>query len=258
MTTKIYHNRYHNKFALFYDYFQKGVKGDVKFYLDYFKNFKGKILEIGAGTGRITIPLLKRGLNITALDIAPRMLKVLKEKAKKEKLSVKTICADMIKFRLQDKFDAIIITFRTFQHMYSVTDQLSSLRNIKKHLKPNGVLIFDVYNPSLKYIQKGDWQWHKDENIKLAGIRGIIKIDYRNRYDMAEQMMYQEYRFSYPNGQKKIIPLQMRFFFRFEIEHLLHLAGFKIKNLYGDFKKNKFKNNSTEMIWIAKSIKTIK
>jgi SAM-dependent methyltransferase len=250
MTDKIYHN----KFAPLYDYFQKGVRGDIKFYLNYFKNFKGKILEIGAGTGRITIPLLKKDLNITALDISPKMIEILKTKARKENLSVKTVCADMRKFKLRDKFDAIIITFRTFQHMYLVADQLNSLRNIKKHLKPNSVLIFDIYNPSLKYIQKGDRRWRKDENIKLPGIKGIVKIDYRNRYDMAEQMMYQEFRFSYPNGKKEIIPLQMRFFFRFEIEHLLHLAGFEIKNLYGDFKKNKFRSNSTEMIWIAKPI----
>mgnify|MGYP001073404017 CR=1 FL=1 len=125
---------YHNKFALFYDYFQKGVEGDVKFYSNYFKNFKGKILEIGAGTGRITIPLLRQGLDITALDIAPRMLKILKEKTKKENLSVKTICADMRKFKLRDKFEAVIITFRTFQHLYSVTDQLNSLKNIKNIL----------------------------------------------------------------------------------------------------------------------------
>jgi SAM-dependent methyltransferase len=245
---------YHNKFAHLYDYFQKGVKGDIKFYLDYFKNFKGKILEIGAGTGRITIPLLKQGLDITALDIAPKMLQILKEKAKKENLSVKTICADMRNFRLKDRFDAVIVTFRAFQHMYSVADQLNVLKGIKKHLKPEGVLIFDVYNPSLKYIAKGNWQWHKDEIIKLPGIKGKVRIDYRNRYDMVKQMMYQEFRFTYPNGKEEIIPLQMRFFFRFEIEHLLHLAGFEIKKLYGDFGKSKFKNDSSEMIWVVKPI----
>jgi SAM-dependent methyltransferase len=248
---------YHNKFAPLYDYFQKGVSGDVEFYLDYFENFKGKILEIGAGTGRITIPLLKQGLNITALDIAPKMLEILKAKADKENLSVKTVCADMRKFKLAEKFDAVIITFRTFQHMYSVKDQLNALKTIRGHLKPSGILIFDVYNPSLKYIAKGDWQWHKDEIIKLPGVKGRVRVDYRNRYDMAEQMMYQEFRFSYPDGRKQIIPLQMRFFFRFEIEHLLHLAGFEIKNLYGDFKRNKFKSNSTEMVWIARPIKNL-
>jgi len=46
----------------------------------------------------------------------------------------------------------------------------------------------------------------------------------------------------------------MRFFFRFEIENLLRLAGFKVKNLYGDFKKSKFKNGSPEMVWVAKPI----
>jgi len=242
---------YHNKFAPLYDFFQHGIENDVKFYLDYFGNFKGKILEIGAGTGRITIPLLKQGLDVTALDIAPKMLEILKEKAKKEDIKVKTIHADMINFRLKNKFEAIIITFRTFQHIYSVNDQLKALKNIKKHLMPNGILIFDAYNPSLKYISKGDWQWHEDKIINLPDIKGKVKIDYRNRYDMAKQMMYHEFRFTYPDGRKEIIPLKMRFFFRFEIEHLLNRTGFKVKNLYGSFNKSPFKNDSTEIICIA-------
>ena len=245
---------YHNKFAFLYDYFQKGVKGDVDFYLDYFKNFKGKILEIGAGTGRITMPLLKNGLDITAIDIAPKMLELLKQKAKKEKIKVKTICVDMRNFGLKDKFDAIIITFRTFQHLYKVVDQIKALDNVKKHLKTNGILIFDVYNPSLKFIERGDWQWKKDCDIQLSK-EGKVRIDFRNRYDMTEQMMYQQYRLTYPNGKKEITPLRMRYFFRFEIEHLLKLAGFDVKNLYGNFYKTKFKNNSPEMVWVVKLAK---
>jgi len=243
---------YHNKFAWLYDYFQMGVENDVNFYLDYFKKFKGKILEIGAGTGRITIPLLKKGIDVTALDIAPKMLAILKAKAAKEKLPVKVICADMRTFKAGGKFDAVIITYRTFQHMYSVNDQTNALEAIKKHLKPNGILIFDVYTPSFKYIQKGDWQWREDKDID-SSIKGKIKIYYRNRYDMVEQIMYQEYRINYPNGKKNIALLKMRFFFRFEIEHLLGLTGFKVQKLYGDFKKNKFKNGSPEMIWVARN-----
>lgn len=246
---------YHNKFASLYDDFQKGVKHDIEFCVNYFKNFKGKILEIGAGTGRITIPLLRQCLDVMAIDIAPKMIAILKEKARKENIAPKTVCADMRRFKLRDKFEAIIVTFRAFQHMYSVNDQLHALEAIKRHLKPNGVLIFDVYNPSLKYIQHGNWQWKKDKNKKPTKIGKEVKFDYRNRYDMAKQIMYQEYRFCYPDGKNEIASLQMRFFFRFEIEHLLRIANFRIKNLYGDFKKNKFNNASTEMIWVAEPIK---
>lgn len=242
---------YHNKLAFLYDYFQKGVKGDVGFYLDYFKNFKGKILEIGAGTGRITVPLLEKRLDVTALDVAPNMLKVLREKANKINIKAKTVCADMRNFRLKSKFDAVIITYRTFQHLYAVKGQISVLNAVKKHLKPDGILIFDVYNPSLKFIAKGNWKWQKDSIIKTPEMKGKIKINFRNRYDMAEQMMYGEYQLTYPNGKKEISPLQMRFFFRFEIEHLLKLAGFEVKNLYGDFYKNKFNDKSAEMVWVV-------
>ena len=248
---------YSKKFVAFYDYGCYGPipkRKDIAFYTNYFRSFKGKILEIGAGTGGITIPLLKRGLNLTALDISPAMIEILRAKIKKEGLSARVIRGDMRKLNLKNKFDAVIITFRPFQHLYSVVDQMSALMSIKKILKKGGILIFDVFNPNWKYISKGNWRWQKSNAITLPNTRRKIKAERRNRYDMAEQMMHEEWRFVYPNGKTEIIPLKMRFFFRFEIEHLLNLIGFKVKNLYGDFDKSKFKTNSPEMIWIVKPV----
>lgn len=246
---------YSKKFVAFYDYGGYGPaskRKDIAFYTDYFRNFKGKILEIGAGTGGITIPLLKKGLNLTALDISPAMLEILRAKVKEEDLSVRVIRGDIKKLNSKDKFDAVIITFRPFQHLYSVADQVNALISIKKILKKGGTLIFDIFNPNWRYISKGNWRWQKSDAITLPNIKGKIKVEHRNRYDMAQQMMYEEWRFVYPNGKTEITPLKMRFFFRFEIEHLLNLTGFKVKNLYGDFNKNKFKSDSPEMIWVAK------
>lgn len=246
---------YHGLGAITYDFYEKGVKDDIDFYLSYFKNYKGKILEIGAGTGRITIPLLKAYLDITALDISSDMLIILKEKAQKENITPKIVVADMRNLSKVEKFDTIFISYRTFQHLYTVNDQLYTLREIKKHLKKDGVLIFDVYYPIFKYIALGNWKWQVEQKIDVENI-GKVKIDYRNKYDMASQIMYQEDRYKLSSGKVEVIPYKMRFFFRFEIEHLLSLAGFEIINLYGDFKKNKFKNGSSEMIWEVKHIST--
>jgi SAM-dependent methyltransferase len=243
---------YHNRFAHLYDYFQKGVEGDVQFYLDYFQGFRGKNLEMGAGTGRITLPLARNGLQVVALDISPAMLKILLEKARQEGLKVEAICADMKRFKLKERFAAILITYRTFQHAYTVEDQFAVLNNVKNHLERDGVFIFDVYNPKWQYIARGDWRWHFDEWIKLPGVEGRVRMDYRNRYDMAKQMMYQEFRLRYKDGKELILPLKMRFFFRFEMEHLLRLAGFKVEKLYGDFKKSPFDNSSSEMVWVVR------
>jgi len=242
---------YQNKFAQLYDYYQKGVENDVNFYLNYFRNFNGKILEIGAGTGRITIPLLKKGIDVTAIDIAPKMLEVLKEKLEKDNLQARIICTDMRNFKMKEKFDAVIVTFRTFQHMYSVDDQKATLKNIKRHLKQKGILIFDVYAPKLKYIEGGDWQWREDDKEIAPLVKDKIKIFQRNKYDMAEQVMCQEYRVDYLNGKTDTTNFKMRFFFPFEVRHLLEMTGFEVKNLYGDFKKNKFTTNSPEMVWVA-------
>ena len=102
---------YHDKYVQYYDYFQQGVPGDVEFYLKYFKNFKGKVLEIGAGTGRITIPLLQANIKVTPLDISADMLAIFKRKAAAASVSTKIINADMRRLNLGEKFDAIIVTF---------------------------------------------------------------------------------------------------------------------------------------------------
>jgi len=243
---------YHDKYVQYYDYFQQGVRGDVGFYLSHFKNFRGSVLEIGAGTGRITTPLMKAGINVTALDSSADMLAILKKKAKPLGISPRMIHADMRTMRIAQKFDAVIVTFRAFQHLYTARDQLAALHSIRKHLKPRGVLIFDVYAPSIKYMAEGTWKWFGADKKILPGTKRKVVVDLRNRYDFGNQIMYQEYRFTYPNGKRDILPLRMRFFFRFEVGHLLHRTGFSIIKLLGDFKGHPYKHGSPEMIWICR------
>ena len=242
---------YHNQFAKLYDYHIEGVEGDVEFYLDFFKDFKGNILEIGAGTGRITIPLAKQGHNITALDVSKDMLEILTNKAKNEGLEIPTLQADMRDFVFSnERFDAIIITFRSFQHMYSIADQLKALHNISGYLNPAGYLVFDVFNPSIEYIAKGDWQWRPEREINVPE-KGLVKIENRNKYDMAKQLMSQETKYLIA-GKEEVVAFEMRFFFRFEVELLLKVAGYDVVKLYGDFKKCEFVSGSPEMVWIVR------
>jgi hypothetical protein len=68
---------------------------------------------------------------------------------------------------------------------------------------------------------------------------------------MAKQLMSQETKYI-ANGKEEVVAFDMRFFFRFEVELLLKVAGYDVVQLYGDFKKSEFVTGSPEMIWIVK------
>lgn len=260
---------YHDHIVRYYDYMIQGVEHDIDFYTDFFKDFKGKILEIGAGTGRITIPLAKEGLDITAMDISEEMLTMLRYKALQQKIKIPSIVADMRTFDLYTRnnifhreikvetlgatrFDSIVISFRAFQHLYTVEDQMKTLEKLKDYLALKGSIVFDVYNPQPLFMMRGDWKWQEEKSIQLPGKEGKSIMDFRNIYNQAKQIMIQQFRFRHSDGTEEIFPIKMRYFYRFEIEHLLKIAGYKVVQLYGDFCKRKFKSNSPEMIWIVR------
>src|SRR5271163_949957 len=94
---------------------------DIQFYCDSAENYGGPILELGCGTGRITMPLAQRGQQITGLDISQKMLERAAEKrdalSAEQRDRVRLVQADMTKFDLGEQFPLIIIPFRPFQHL---------------------------------------------------------------------------------------------------------------------------------------------
>lgn len=81
---------------------------DSPFYLALAQQIEGKVLELGCGTGRYTIPLAERGVDITELDIMPQMLERAKSKARS--LSIPWVEEDVRTFHLNEQFDLMIET----------------------------------------------------------------------------------------------------------------------------------------------------
>ena len=132
---------------------------DRDFYLDLANEYGGPVLEFGCGTGRITLPLARQGVDVTGLDASHSMLEVLRAKIAKEHESVRrrtrVIEGDFRTHYLGDQFSLVVIPFRPMQHMYTPEDQLAALQNARKHLADDGVLAFDVFNPSFAKILTG-------------------------------------------------------------------------------------------------------
>ncbi len=235
---------------------------DIGFYLDAARKYGPPILELGCGTGRVLIPLAREGFHITGMDLSEPMLARCREKLSQEtkKISdnVKLIKGDMRKFRIDKEFDLITVPFRAFLHLLTVEEQISCLSSIRRHLKPEGRLILDLFNPSLHYLtdesrlkESGD-----EPEFEMPDGRRVYRRDRIAKRNYFEQVNDCEliYHVTHPDGRKErlIHSFPIRYLFRFEVEHLLARTGYRVEHLYGDYDKNHFGNSYPgEMIFVA-------
>lgn len=97
------------------------------------------ILDVGAGTGRVTLALARDRHRVTALDLDPDLLEALAERA--GSVPVETICADARSFSLaRQDFDACFIPMQTIQLLGDHDERLAFLRCARAHLRPDGLL----------------------------------------------------------------------------------------------------------------------
>ena len=116
----------YDKWADVYDLVYSYVKDDIKFFVEESKTCSGEILELGSGTGRVTIPVANAGCKITGIDFSPKMISLAREKASglfPDSNNLNFIQQDMSDFDLHKKFSKILIPFRGFQSLLSVQDQ---------------------------------------------------------------------------------------------------------------------------------------
>ena len=144
--------------AKYYDgaYAAKQDLVDLPFYLDLAGQTGGPILEVACGTGRVLLPIARKGIEIHGVDNSRPMLKILEDSLDREPREVRERVTlhegDMRDFRLGTQYPLVIIPFRPMQHMHTVEDQVGALTSAASHLSPAGILAFDVFYPKFELI----------------------------------------------------------------------------------------------------------
>jgi SAM-dependent methyltransferase len=231
---------------------------DVDFYVDLCRQ-AGEALELGCGTGRILIPAAQAGCVVTGLDRSKNMLA--RCSAKADALSndmrhrITLVEADITRFNLSRTFKLAIAPFRPIQHLMTVGEQLSFLQCVREHLDPGGRLVFDVFNPSLVSLvaEVNTEEIEDTPELTLPDGRRLRRAFRVVRKRHAEQCNDIELIY-YLDGRRMVQSCPLRYFFRFELEHLLARSGFEVMALHGAFDRSPFADNSPDMIFIATRI----
>ena len=249
-----------DNWADIYDSIYAYVKEDISFYREFAKKCSGPVLELGCGTGRVSIPVAETGVEIYGLDSSDAMLEVARRKADSQSLN--NIClkkGDMRTFDLQKTFNLVYIPFRGFLSLLNVEDQLSSLASIKKHIGPEGLFVFNIFVPDLDMlVQAGDSAYHLRDVYDTRSDQRFI-IWHQSEYDNHNQIMSARIIVDQVDNVGSVTDrfyrdFKLRYIHRWEMQHLLTIAGFEVVDIFGDFGNGAFDDTSEEMIWVARPI----
>jgi ubiquinone/menaquinone biosynthesis C-methylase UbiE len=251
----------YDSWAGVYDSIYSYVREDIPFYVEAAQAVGGPVLELGCGTGRVTMPIAEAGVDVVGLDSSAAMLDVARRKLgslSPGSGSVTLVEGDMAELpgAYDRKFSLAIIPFRGFLSLMTVPKQESALEGIRRSLVPGGRLVFNVFVPDLEMlVQEGDTAHHlRDVTDPETGDRFVIW--HQSGYDNHNQVIFVRLIVDQLDAQDTAIKrfyrdYHLRYVHRWEMHHLLLRCGFEVLDLFGDFQGSEFDETSGEMVWVA-------
>jgi SAM-dependent methyltransferase len=249
----------------FYDVAVPDWPGEIDFYRVMALEVKaqgGAILEIGCGTGRVTLRLAHEGVRVLGLDLSPTMLEVARRKSQGMS-NVRWVEGNMQAFELGERFDLILVPGHSFQFMLTPADQVACLTCIRQHLTSGGKLVVHLNHDDLSWL--GGLAQGQGTGFELTGeyrqdsMKGSVRKWTAWSYEPGTQTAsaVDAWEFIGDDGavreRQERVTKRLHCAFRFEMEHLLARAGFEVEALYGDFFRQELQDTSPDMIWVARA-----
>ncbi len=240
-------------YAKYYDFIYKDKDYDreCNFIEEIFESTQKpkEILELGCGTGSYTKILLNRGYKVTGVDISGEMLEIAREKC-----STKFIEGDIRTIKIDEKFDCFLAMFAVMGYITKNRDIMKVLINIRKHLKPNGIFIFDVWNglsvmrilpeQRIKKLENDEVKIIRYAIPNLIAFRHICEVNYNLLILNKKENTYREI------NEKHM----MRYYFPQEVIYYLEESGFEVMNICPFLNLNgKVDENVWNMCIVAKA-----
>jgi SAM-dependent methyltransferase len=243
----------YDEFAELYDDQYDVYRDDLHFYGKVTER-QGRVLEVGAGTGRVTAFLGRRGVDVVGLEPSARMIERGQARAAREGLNLTFVQGDMKAAQLHERFGMVIAPFNSLMHLYTPNEQLQALENLRAHLQPGGRFVFDLYVPR---FGKMNTVRHEGETFH-APDGGRTDVFLVQRHDRVRQHITTEYHVdtTHPDAAltRRHFTLTQRYYTRFEVEWLLRYAGFESPRVTGSFQGGPLQKGSDVMVFDTRAL----
>jgi ubiquinone/menaquinone biosynthesis C-methylase UbiE len=224
---------------------------DVPFFLQETANIQGPVLELTAGTGRLSLSLVQAGVQLTCVDGSQGMLDVLSRKLRDRGLSAEVLCADVSQLELPARFQLALLPFQSFMEIVGELRQRQALAAVFACLAPGGRFICTLHNPAVRRTQV-------DGTLRIVGRfptrDGSLVVSGFEDGGSPVVKRLQFFEFFGSDGRlrsKQLLPMEFAFVEREHFETMARDAGFHVLNLYGNYDRSPFNaGRSPVMIWV--------
>ena len=199
----------------------------------------GRVLEFAIGTGRIALPLARRGVDVHGIELSSAMVAQLRAKPGGEALPV--LVGDMASTRVEGEFTLVYLVYNTITNITSQDGQIDCFRNAAAHLAPGGTFLIECFVPALRRLPPGERYvvWNVSETHW-----GI------DSYDVDRQGLVSYHFTRDADGRWTLSEGPFRYVFPAELDAMAAAAGLSLRDRWADWSRAPFTSDSTSHVSI--------
>ncbi|HJN74750.1 MAG TPA: class I SAM-dependent methyltransferase [Myxococcota bacterium] len=210
----------------------------------------GAVLELGCGTGRVTLPMARTGARVVGVDLSVPMLECLEQKLEAD-LDVRLVHADFRHLDLGQTFPLIVLPFNAFHHLYTADEVLDFFERLEAHLEPEGRFALDLLVPDFRFFERDpDGVYEVRRRPDPDG--GMMKSWENGWYDTIAQVNHVRYHYERADGRRQLIEVPMRMWYPQEILGLLRLGRWTLLRCDQDFKGTPLGPKAMKMVLVLR------
>jgi SAM-dependent methyltransferase len=226
------------------DMFEPGVVDPV---VDFLAGLAGHgaALELGIGTGRIALPLARRGVRVHGIDLSAAMVARLRAKPGADRIGV-TI-GDFATTTVDGSFSVAYLVFNTIMNLTTQDGQVACFQNVAAHLAPGGCFVIEVGVPALQRLPPGETVRPFDVTPTHLGF---------DEYDVASQGLISHH-YSVVDGNLDVVSMPFRYVWPSELDLMARMAGMTLRERWSGWKREPFTSDSSKhvSVWEKRAVR---
>jgi SAM-dependent methyltransferase len=202
----------------------------------------GAALELGVGTGRIAVPLARRGVPVHGIDLSRAMVAKLAAKSGAEDIGV-TI-GDFATTAVDKTFSVAYLVFNTIMNLTTQDEQVACFQNVASHLEPGGCFVIEVGVPRLQRLPPGETFQPFSVTPTRLGF---------DEYDVASQGLISHH-YRVEDGELKAHSVPFRYVWPSELDLMARIAGMTLRERWSGWKREPFTSESRQHVSVWEKV----
>ncbi len=199
----------------------------------------GSVLELAIGTGRIGLPLARRGLAVSGIELSEDMVAQLRRKPGGSEIPV--TMGDYAEVGVEGEFSLIFVVFNTIYNLLTQDHQVRCFENVAKHLTNDGVFVLEAEMPT-QFVATRNHQYVDAERVEVD----TVTLDVA-RFDIATQLLDETHVHISEEGIS-LAPIVTRYIWPSEMDLMARIAGLRLHARYGGWLGEPFDGSSRRHI----------